>query len=169
MPHANSWKAILFVMLSVLVALGGYLLSQHYTLSDLRAKVQAAASIYQYPTHVRVLVLILALGLLGGLVLEVVVCTIGAIANLSSAKKSEKRFVQYKTKERYAEEMREATRREVGKLLDSEEYRKLQADRGNDPAQWNWQTAERQLRERAYREGKPERVDASEDEEEPAH
>ena len=63
-------------------------------------------------------------------------------------------YMQKSSVERYEEETKEYTRREVRALTNSEGYMEMQRRKGVDKRQWNWQTMERRMREEeAIRKG----------------
>jgi hypothetical protein len=54
-----------------------------------------------------------------------------------------KAFATQVTQEKYNESKRETTRKELEKLYQSDEFKKMQRSKGNNPESWNWQVKEK--------------------------
>ena len=55
----------------------------------------------------------------------------------------QKAFATQVTSEKFNESAKETTRRELDKLYQSEEFKRMQRSKGNNPESWNWQVKEK--------------------------
>ena len=65
--------------------------------------------------------------------------------------------------EEYEKEGEDYTKKQLDKLVQSEDYNKMLQQKGKDMTRWNWQTAERVERETEFKRGIPPVLDQSED------
>ncbi len=156
----------LFIVLGIILATISYFMTRRRTFIDVLLFLREDLfNPYLYPAYLRVLGLFLFAGLTVGLVVKSLACAYSEIVYLLKLWPRKRRFVKTMTEEQYELETKEVTEIELEKLRQTEAYQKIVAKREEDPSYGNWQTEERRLRERAYKEGRPELVDNFEDEE----
>ena len=148
--YGNSCPFIFSILITILLALFCYRIQSKYTLWDLYAGVLVFCSPYYISSRMRVFIWLLGIFLTIGLLALIVDIIIRCFT------RNERNYHYVKSGkislEEYERQTSRVTREKLEELRESEEYKKMLAEKGNDISNWNWQTAQRQERERYYHE-----------------
>ncbi len=140
----NPWRQYILLILGAIAGTACYLLSDKYGLADMRTAVTEGLNLYRQRTYIRVPVLLALLLMVLALLLSLL-C--GLIRHVRRTDEPQ----NYVSAEEYRRQTAELTKREVERLVNSEEFKAAARSRGNDPLKWNWQASERKFREAAYK------------------
>ena len=144
LEHQNPWKQYALLLLGATIGLAAYMIAWTHNLTDVQTFITYNIDFYTTNVYVRIAILLF----LSALLVAFLICLLMRLMEcLRESAKQKKRAAPYVSEAEYEKQAKEATEREIAKLVNSEAYKKVMETKGTAPEKWNWQTSERIERE----------------------